>query len=318
VNNPSNPPTNVYSGVNPNPRSEINKDPVSWNTFSIILHVADYFVGTFNVAIWYGYRDTAVEEYRNTWQYRSVRLRSLFWSAHILFIIPLAIFMSAAPLCIPYLVLPLAQEQAWLHRCDSYPMYAILYGRLYDSPPSQVPTVSFYYTGKPASLPLYSYAITTDYDQNRPWSLYLVDNSTPDVQYLNVTFDNSAATISAACAPGYDTQQPCATGTFQIDPKLQVITTDKLTNTSTGLISDSDHWYYPNHIDAPSYIMTRYPSGQNNQSIILQSAVTQPNACWNLRICSIGPPDSAIISVLGLTLVQQDLYGQDCSKPVLS
>ncbi|KAJ7050824.1 hypothetical protein C8F01DRAFT_1000165, partial [Mycena amicta] len=259
--------TDIRAATNPNPRNGVNRGHAGWQAYYLCMYVIGFFLGCFNIAAW-------------------------------AICVPLAVIMAFGPFFAPVAGVRVAQEQAWLHRCDSFSMEVLLEGVPFNAPQSLFPTATLYSRPYGSLLEASQYNLTS----NNASSAQLTMAFGYDIETIEYNFDLS--TFQATCTNG----SQCGSGTFQDTGRLSFSVNDGSSETNLSAVDKS--WDYKKNDDAPSYILKDVATG----AMVLRTAVTQPGHCRVLKVCA----ESAGLETLapiGLTLLKQNEYSRVCTTP---
>ncbi|KAL4241419.1 hypothetical protein ABKN59_000299 [Abortiporus biennis] len=332
----------VQACVSPNPRTAVNRTHSGFQGYEVMMYIFGFFWSSVNAFVTWGYFAWLCSSNgtkRNSSGYTFVKV--LF---NLLVVFPVFVVLVVMPFFGGWIVVPLAQKWAWNHRCDTYPMYAILDGKgYYDA--RYIPNVAhFYQTGNINSL--YTFDIS-DNDSSDIWNFHLREWDTdqsqipldfyPTMQQISYNFidDSVTANCTIPVAPGSNnvTSVPCLTGTFNPNTPLSFnLTSIPLLNTTSNpsaipqvntlLRTVDKQWAFGD--DAPSLILRAVDPSSNTlrQTNIIRTAVTKKGDCTQLKVCLAGVPGregaavgAEIMAPLGLILMRQADYANECTAP---
>jgi hypothetical protein len=217
---------------------------------------------------------------------------------------------------------PDTSQQAWNHRCDSFPVEVVLDGLAYKSPESQVPLASFYFWENGVRTKYYEYTLSQDDAVSNLWRFNLrnVESHVPVAVYplvLSVSYQLVNDTVSAHCVTGPEgAAGECMRGTFDPGRRLTFSLSDTRlpTNKTTRLRAVDDDWLF--YKGSPRFILREvpldYPNGLGD--IIVQTVVTRPGLCTSLKVCLARGVGLETITPLGLALLKQNNPADKCTK----
>ncbi|TCD66825.1 hypothetical protein EIP91_000903 [Steccherinum ochraceum] len=328
----------VKACVDPNPRTGVNKTHAGFEGYEVMMFIFGFFWTSVNTALAWGYFTWALESRRNGDKSSPV----LKWTVNLLIAFPIAAFLCIMPAFGGWIVVPLAQRQSWNHRCDSFPMYAVLDGRGFKDP-SYIPNVVHFYQGRDELL--FSYDIS-DGASSDFWTFQLREFDAaqssiplelyPTLQHIQYDFINDTltgnCTLPATPGSSITNSTSCMTGTFNPNdwlsfnltstiPLNNSAPTDTIPSTTTVLRTVDKQWAF-NGDDAPSLILdTVDPLTDKLQSTVLRTAVTKRGDCTQLKVC-LGGTDrpgglvgAEVLSPMGLIMIRQSDYAQSCTIP---
>ncbi|THH33627.1 hypothetical protein EUX98_g498 [Antrodiella citrinella] len=319
----------TMSYVQPNPHTAVNRTYKGFQAYKITMFLFGWIWSPVNVLVYWAYF---------AWALTSRRGRSICIG------LPLTLFIIIIPAFGGWIVVPIVERWAWNHRCDSYPMFAVLDGRgYYDA--SYVPNVVHFYSGKSLhATPLFTYIINSDSDSDL-WTFELreFDNAQdqipldyyPTLQSVQYDFLNDTLTgnCTTPVAPGSSitNSTTCMTGTYNPNDWLSfnISSNIPLNNTVSGspvppttavLRTVDKQWTYDN--DAPSLILkTVDPLTNSLQRQVLCTAVGWAADCTQLKVClaGTGTPGGLIgaevLAPLGLVMIRQGDHAATCGQP---
>ncbi|THH33628.1 hypothetical protein EUX98_g499 [Antrodiella citrinella] len=243
-----------------------------------------------------------------------------------------------------WIVVPIAERAAWNHRCDSYPMFAVLDGRGYKDA-SFVPNVVHFYSGKSLhATPLFTYIINSNSDSDL-WTFELREfddaqdqiplDYYPTLQSVQYDFLNDTLTgnCTTPVAPGSSitNSTACMIGTYNPNDWLSFNITSNipLNDTTSGspvpfttttLRTVDRQWSFSN--DVPSLILrTVDPLTNTLQREVLRTAVAKATDCTQLKVCLAGTGTTGglvgaeVLVPLGLVMIRQADYARTCGDP---
>jgi len=328
----------VRAAVDPNPHTWVNKSHSGFKAFQICMFIYGTLVSVVNTCITYVLFSTDLDRGYKPLVQRYIRMpRIILYIA----IFPVAAFFCIMPAFGGLIVLAIAQNAAWNHRCDPYPMYVILDGRSVKNP-SYTPNVArFYQQGSSQSL--FTYDVNSNSNADF-WTFQLREFDTAqsliplnlyptlqDVQYdfINDTITGNC-TVPAAPGSSITNSTSCTSGTFNPNNWLSFNLTSSIPlndttvpapSTTTFLQAVDKQWAFTN--DAPSLILdTVNPATSALQQAVLQTAVTKRGDCTQLKVCiaGISGRESSLVGAevmapLGLILIRQADYATECTTP---
>ncbi|KAH8106305.1 hypothetical protein BXZ70DRAFT_431020 [Cristinia sonorae] len=337
----------VKASVDPNPRTAVNRTKAAFTGFEIMMFIWGFFLSCINLTmVWTIIFWVAMDPLFNgpDWRNVSPRRKAFKWSFAIFIAFPICACLLVLPGFGGWILVPLAQSWAWDHRCDSYPMYAVLDARSFKDP-SYIPNVAKFYQTDTNQL-LFTYDVNegTDSDLwmfavrqfNTPSGLIPVDQY-PTLQSIQYDFINTALTgnCTVPISPGSSntTTMACMTGTYNPDKWLSFNVTSivPLNNTdlstpvpsSTTLLRTVDkEWVFGDN-NAPALILrTVNPvTDQLTDQTVLRTAVTKRGDCTALKVCLSGTArlgsivGAEVLAPLGLILIRQVDHARICTLP---
>ncbi|KAJ7245407.1 hypothetical protein B0H12DRAFT_787038 [Mycena haematopus] len=278
----------------------------------MMMYVFGFFWGCVNIIVWMWYFQTAGNFPRTRFGHDSTssKLVRLFgkWG-RIGILLPISVIMGLGPFFAPVIGEKLAQQQAWLHRCDSFMTEVVLNGLFFNSPDDDAPMASFYFRQPNGTLQKqYDYNLTNDDVNPSIWHFALLPSSGAYAQIQSVTYNFDNFTFVATCSG--NTYQ-CSQGSFQDTGLLSFFITDISNSTVENLRADN----YGHHSDdAPSYILKQVEADGSLGSVVVRTAVTQPGHCTTLKLCA-NDASIATLAPVGLTLFAQNEYSKVCTTP---
>ncbi|KAJ3478124.1 hypothetical protein NLI96_g9985 [Meripilus lineatus] len=241
-----------------------------------------------------------------------------------LVILPLWLSLIIFPFFGGPIIVPIAKQVAWNHRCDDYPMYAVLEGRSYHDSRSTPNVAHFFQTA--TKLQLYTYSISDARDSDvwsfglRRWDAerdQIPDGLYPTLQQVSYNFVEN--TLSGNCKNSNGSSaSPCLVGTFSPDPyvdfslalfpnidlglhqgsqgvagQLPIPRESKRGHTAplpanaTQLRAINKEWAFKD--SAPSLLLKRYDTDAGRyQETVLQTVIAHPSDCTKLKVCLNG------------------------------
>ncbi|KAJ6469331.1 hypothetical protein C8R45DRAFT_428778 [Mycena sanguinolenta] len=138
----------IRSATNPNPRTIVNKSHPGWQAYYLLMYVFGFFWGCVNIVVWMWYFQSADNYPRTRFgaghdSMLSQIVRFLGKWGRIGILVPVAVIMGLAPFFSPVIGEKIAQQQAWLHRCDSFNGEVVLSGLFFNSPDNRHPLRRF-------------------------------------------------------------------------------------------------------------------------------------------------------------------------------
>ncbi|KAF7338824.1 hypothetical protein MSAN_02205100 [Mycena sanguinolenta] len=308
----------IRSATDPNPRTVVNKSHPGWQAYYLMMYVFGFFWGCVNIVVCMWYFQSADNSPRTRFGDRNSTFSQIARSARkwgrIGILVPVAVILGLGPFFAPVVGERIAQQQAWVHRCDSFNGEVVLNGLFFNSPANEAPIASFYFRQPNGTLQKqYDYNLTNDAVNPSIWYFSLLSGSGSAAQIQNVTYDLNNFTFVATC-PGNATQ--CTKGTFQDAGYLSFLILDEASNATIANLKTVDRdWDYGHHSDdAPSYILKEVDADGSLGNVVVRTAVTEPGHCTTLKMCANDASISTLAPV-GLTLYAQNKYSVVCSTP---
>ncbi|KAJ7512002.1 hypothetical protein B0H11DRAFT_1699999 [Mycena galericulata] len=244
----------------------------------------------------------------------STRSQALHYSwrcFRILILLPISVVMGLGPFFAPVIGVKLAQEQAWLHRCDDFMVEVVLSGLSFSATDDEAPIAMFYFRQPNGILQQGpEYNLTNDPFNASIWN-FMLSPGQPLVEGPSITYNVSNSTLDAICP---DATSPCTTGSYQPNPNGHL--SFSLTNSSTtvNMMAVDKQWVYDQSDDAPSFLLKEVQPNGSLGKVVVRTAVTQPGHCTNLKLCA---NDASIetLAPVGLTLMKQNEYARVCTTP---
>ncbi|KAI0343224.1 hypothetical protein BDW22DRAFT_1356832 [Trametopsis cervina] len=270
------------------------------------------------------------------------------WVCFLLIIfvmVPASIIITILPFFGGWIVTPIVQNWTWHHRCDGYPMYAILDAKAYNGPSYLKNMVYFYINGN--NDVQFTYEISNPEDDDQ-WYFRLkqwnVDQQSipleayPTLQSIGYNFvdftlsGNCTVPASPSVFNSNTTSSPCMSGTFDQGSELffNITSAVPLNNTANAnltssssslLLSKSKPWYVGGTPPAAILVGTDTNSGFS-EGIVSRTAVAKPHDCTELKVCIAGVPGrrgsqvmAEALTPLGVILMRQSDYAIACTTP---
>ncbi|KAF8217607.1 hypothetical protein K438DRAFT_4637 [Mycena galopus ATCC 62051] len=304
----------IHAATDPNPRDAVNKSHPGWQAYYLIMYVFGFFWGCVNIVMWMWYFQSTGDPDRTGSGRRSTSsqgLRFLRKWGHIGLVLPVAIIMGLGPFFAPVIGEKLAQQQAWLHRCDSFAAEVVLNGVFYNSPDNEPAVATFYFRQSNGTLERqYDYNLTKDINDSDIWH-FVLSGSQPPTQIPSITYYFNNFTFVATC-PGNTTQ--CNQGSYEGSGFLSFSIAYSSNSTIVNLRAVDKDWDYGHSDDAPSYLLKQVQADGSLGDIVVRTAVTQPGHCTTLKLCA-NDADIATLAPVGLTLFAQNEYSKVCTTP---
>ncbi|KAI0080681.1 hypothetical protein K474DRAFT_1704492 [Panus rudis PR-1116 ss-1] len=313
----------VMACVNPNPRTAVNITHSKFAAYEGMMFFFGFVWGVVNLAMAGIYYTLAFGGRRVLPPVLSF-LMVLF---NVLIMFPIWAFLVIMPFFGGWIVVPLAQRYAWDHRCDSYPMYAILDAKAYNGP-RYVPNVAhFYQRGQSQSL------FTFDINENEDgdlWGFHLREwdadqASIPIDMYPTLQTDflrlHRQLEHRFRQFGTFDVGDPLSFNLTSVVPLNNTFDLSTVASSNTILRTLDKQWAFSD--DAPSFILrTVDPSDDSLKDTVVRSAVTKKGDCTQLKVCLAGLPDQQgtivggpVLAPLGIILMRQADYGVACTTP---
>ncbi|EJD37735.1 hypothetical protein AURDEDRAFT_173244 [Auricularia subglabra TFB-10046 SS5] len=317
----------VHAGTHPNPRIAVNATHQAWKTYSSSLYIFGFILGAYNAIFWilfflspYGPRRHTTQMSRKgvivrstsslpedgsqkaaSWPPKSDSWPKIRRALEFALLVPMAVVLSTAPFAVPWIAMPLMQEFAWNHRCDSWPVEAVLVGRAGSNAHS---TATFFFDHAEAySFDLYDrMSLLYRYqegDKEQP--------SFPMPTLQNVTYDLSTSSAVGICLFSGQ-KQNCLSANMDLDLDSTSylrfeIAADLGFGVRHHVLHAIDHdWQYSD--DAPSMILRDELTGES----VLRTAVTKRGDCAQLKVCLNTSNEARMLVPIGLMLIFQEKW----------
>lgn len=353
----------VQACVDPNPHTAVNRTHAGFEAYEALMFIFGFPWGIVNLVVVGAYfasiREGPDSSYRPVWK----NLVLFFFSAFV--VVPIGIALIILPFFGGWIIVPIVQhvgrqlnplsgrthcllatpQYTWNHRCDNYPMYAILDAKSYNDPQYVTNKAYFYEQGHSDTLFTYEIANPGDADiwtfSLRTWDSMQSSIPLPmypTLQFVQYDFVNStltgnctvpisptntnSSTISSICLNG--TYDPGNVLSFDLTSSIPLNNTSNATavpSLTTSLRSEDKQWSFSD--DAPSLILRQVDATRNTlEEIVLRTAVTKQSDCTELKVCLAGTgvsPGSVVgaevLAPLGLILMRQADYAIYCTTP---
>ncbi|KAJ7459282.1 hypothetical protein FB451DRAFT_571535 [Mycena latifolia] len=300
----------VRAATDPNPRTAVNKSHAGWQAYYLIMYVFGFFLGCVNlvVALWYFQATRSPAGIRT--RKSDSRILNLAWrTARILVLVPVSVILVSGPFFAPVVGVKLAQEQAWIHRCDPFPVEIILTGLSFNAPGTATPIATFSLRENGIVGSTYVYTLGVN---GSIWHFGPSPGQSPVTSQLpTVTYNIDNSSLMATCSG--NTSQ-CTQGTFQESGVLSFALTNSFSSTHVNSRAVDRDWVYGKSDDAPSFILKEVNPDGSLGDVVVRTAVTQPGHCSVLKMCANGATVEALAPV-GLTLMKQNEYSKVCTTP---
>ncbi|TCD66645.1 hypothetical protein EIP91_001062 [Steccherinum ochraceum] len=322
----------VKACVDPNPRTAVNRTHSGFIAFQVMMFIFGFALSAVNLLIFRIY-------YGAQFDSKESRPSAKKWALHILVVFPVMLFFAVMPAFGGWIVVPIAQNWAWNHRCDSYPMYAILDAKSTKDAAFTPNIAHFYQTGSSQSL--FSFSVNSDSSSDL-WTFHFRELDAPqtttaadripslqrvDYDFVNDTLTGTCTT-SASSNSSMAVSTPCVSGSFNPTDWLSFTLASNVTlvnSTSPAsprnifLRTVDQEWSFSN--DAPSLILdTVDPNLNTLGQTVLRTAVTKRGDCTQLKVClnGIDGVDGSVVGAevmapLGLILIRQADYALQCT-----
>ncbi|EJD45328.1 hypothetical protein AURDEDRAFT_184814 [Auricularia subglabra TFB-10046 SS5] len=309
----------VWTGTHPNPRTIINSGDGRWSAFQTGMNFFGFILSTFNAVAWFlvyrsglifttparstprppaSPREKTLTPASTFLSRRSTQKPKNSQKAIAWMLSPLAIATILAPFVTPFAALPLAQEWAWNHRCDGWPIEIVLKGQ---STPGVQSTATF----MQHHALLYIFAL---YNQR---SFAYVPSSAASAsppRVRNITYDLAYSTFTSICS------EPCVSGTMDQDiqgiSRLTFVVHSSPGNRTSTLRAVDKGWQAPS--EAPSVILRDETDGFE----AMRTVVTKRGDCAALKVCvaELGEPEMLVPVGMLLVFMEKWAAGSTCGK----
>lgn len=313
----------ILAGTRPNPRFAANATHRAWTAYSSALNIFGFLLGAYNTIVWFLY-------FRNVHQHRrglsparrpavekdqepksSVvlsfpellrpRSRRAYTILNLGVLLPVAIILIVGPFVVPLVSMPLAQQWAWDHRCDTWPVEVVLIGRPQENVHSSA--VFSFERQKAYTFDLYDgrsfvYRSQVADEQNSAF---------PPPELQNITYDLSTARVAGSCSFAGE-QRDCLSANMTLDlDSASYLEFEIAANLGAGpqryALRSVDHdWQYSN--DAPSMILRDPRTGES----VLRTVVTKRGDCAQLKVCANTRNEARMLVPIGLILIYQEKW----------
>ncbi|KAJ7692428.1 hypothetical protein B0H17DRAFT_1061456 [Mycena rosella] len=301
----------VRAATDPNPRTAVNRSHGGWQAYYLIMYCFGFCLGFANIVVCMWYAQSARAPARTRGATRSTMIHYSWHGARILILLPVAVILGLGPFFSPFIGVKLGQEQAWLHRCDSYPVEIVLSGLSFNAPNTSLPTATFSIRQDGILQSQYQYSLTNDAVNTSIWRFGPAPGqSLPDGQIVTYNLTNSS--VTATCAGNNTTE--CTQGSFDNSGFLSFVLTTLSNATNVNLKTVDGDWVYAKSDDAPSYMLREVKSDGSFGDVVVRTAVTEPGHCTLLKLCANGATVENLAPV-GLTLMKQNEYARVCTIP---
>ncbi|KAI0821567.1 hypothetical protein BC629DRAFT_1435371 [Irpex lacteus] len=326
----------VHGVVDPIPRNAVNRTGSGWTGYTTMMFFFGLPWGIANLVMsWWIF----VSVLKGRMMFTSTFMRVSLALFAIFVVIPVGVFITMIPFFGGWIVTPIVQTWTYHHRCDDYPMYAILDVKAYNGP-SYVKNVAYFYINGNNNMQ-FTYEISNPEDDDQ-WFFRLrrwnVEQSTipidfyPTLQSVGYNFEtgvlsgNCTVPSSPSATDNSTTTNSCVTGTFEQGTKdffFNVTSTIPLNNTANASATE-----LPPHTWAYATLLALILREQDGidgalDNIVLRTAVVKPHDCTELKVCIAGvkgreggPVMAEVLGPLGVLLMRQVDYGVECSQPV--
>ncbi|KAJ7189997.1 hypothetical protein GGX14DRAFT_607415 [Mycena pura] len=304
----------IGSATNPNPRTAVNRSHAGWQVYFLFLYLFGFLWGCVNIVVWIWYFQSTARKpvVKSRLGISSTLLPYARGFARYFILLPISVVMGLGPFFAPVAGVRIAQQQAWLHRCDSFMVEVVLDGLSFNAPAGQKAVASFSFRQPDGSLELrYQYNLTNDNASISHLTLW----SGPDVasasQVQDITYDFDNFTLLATCA-GNLTQ--CSSGSFQESGYLSFSLTNSSDSSTVNLRAVDKVWDYGKSDDAPSFLLKEVQSDDTLGDLIVRTAVTNAGHCQLLKMCA-NNAEIETLAPVGLALLKQSEYAKVCTTP---
>ncbi|KAJ7915898.1 hypothetical protein B0H13DRAFT_1609981 [Mycena leptocephala] len=303
------------AATHPNPKSAANRIHGGWQAYFLFMYVFGFFLGCVNIVVCAWYAQSARPPARTRVGNGATRSSIIYYAWHcarILVFLPVAVILGLGPFFSPFVGVKIGQKQAWLHRCDTYPVEIVLSGLSFNAPTTAIPTATFSVRQNGILQNQYQYGLTNDAVNASIWRFGPSPEQPPtDGQIITYNLDNSS--LVATCAG--NTNQ-CTQGFFASEDNgfLSFDLTNSVNSTNVKLRTVDPGWAYPENDDAPSFMLKEVQPDGNLGEVVVRTVVTQPGHCTSLKVCANGVTAETLAPV-GLTLMKQNEFGRVCTIP---
>ncbi|KAJ6580563.1 hypothetical protein DFH09DRAFT_1146135, partial [Mycena vulgaris] len=214
--------------ADPNPRTAVNRSHAGWQAYYLLMHVFGFFWGCVNIVVclWYVQAARAPVRIRSGKGVARSNVLHYGWKcARILVFVPFAVILGLGPFFSPVIGVRRAQEQAWRHRCDSFPVEIVLTGLSFNSPNTATPVASFFFRQNGVLDNQYEYSLTNDGVDPALWCFAPAPGQALTIGQT-VTYDVANSSLVATCA-GSTSQ--CTQGSFDESGFLSFTLNNSLT-----------------------------------------------------------------------------------------
>ncbi|KAJ6580541.1 hypothetical protein DFH09DRAFT_1029846 [Mycena vulgaris] len=203
----------IRAATDPNPRTAVNRSHAGWQAYYLLMYVFGFFWGCVNIVVclWYVQAARAPVRIRSGKGVARSNVLHYGWKcARILVFVPFAVILGLGPFFSPVIGVRRAQEQAWLHRCDSFPVEIVLTGLSFNSPNTATPVASFFFRQNGILDNQYEYSLTNAGVDPALWRFAPAPGQALTIGQT-VTYDVANSSLVVTCAG--NTSQ-CTQGSF--------------------------------------------------------------------------------------------------------
>ncbi|KAH8104022.1 hypothetical protein BXZ70DRAFT_1005576 [Cristinia sonorae] len=334
----------LYFFVDPNPRTAVNKTSGKFKAFEVMMYIFGFPWSLLNGLIVYHFCAAAASSPFVTKPVGRRRRPTWWFILLFIFIIaPISAVLVIFPAVGSWILVPIVQSWAWNHRCDEYPMFAVLDSRSVQDP-SYIPNVARFYQTETDKL-LFSYYLNGGEKGSNNWRFTLREFHTdqslvpitlyPTLQ--SVQYEIGNATITGNCtvpaSPGSSniTTTPCMTGTFDagawlsfnLTAAIPFNSTDTPVASTTTLLRALDKEWIFGDDKIPSLILRTVNTltGGLTTRTVLKTSVEKRGDCTAMKVCLAGTPrlgsvvGAEVMGPLGLLLIRQVNHARICTTP---
>ncbi|KAH8106304.1 hypothetical protein BXZ70DRAFT_431326 [Cristinia sonorae] len=340
-------PTDVQASVDPVPRTAVNRTKPSFTAFQAMMFIFGFLWAGVNIVVAWNYaRWVSRGAFWNgtEWGTPTGPRKAFKWLFNLFIAFPFFLLLIILPPFGGWILVPIAQNWAWNHRCDTYPMYALLDARSFKDPADTPDVVRFYQTS--TNQLLFTYDVNDGTDTNlfmfslrqfdTPQSLIPV-NQYPTLQHIQYDFLDTTlsgdCTVSTFAGSFNTTNSPCMTGTynpnewlsFNITSSVPLNGTDPSTPvpSSNTLLRTVDKEWSLSDLIAPALILRTVDplTDQLTDQTVLRTAVTKRGDCSLLKVCLAGMTHSGslvgaeVLAPLGFIMFREVDHARVCTLP---
>ncbi|KAI0699138.1 hypothetical protein BC835DRAFT_1412805 [Cytidiella melzeri] len=329
----------VMGIVDPVPRNALTRTSSGWSGYEVMMFLFGFPWSCVNLFASIGIIAGALEAGKG----RGQAMQGIMLFFIIVVLVPAGIFISILPFFGGWIVTPIVQSGAWNHRCDGYPMYAILDGKAYNGPSYVKDVAYFYLNGKNNVQFTYEISNPGDDDQwyfrLQKWNvdqLSIPVDAYPTLQSVGYNFADNTVTgnCTVPSSPSVFTNntstRPCVTGTFDQGNQFffNITSSVPLNNTadadttqsfSSALAATDSPWFVNN---APPALVLREQEPSSGSNNVLRTAVARPHDCTELKVCIAGVQGregsqvmAEVLAPLGVVLMRQSDHAVECTTP---
>ncbi|KAH8104032.1 hypothetical protein BXZ70DRAFT_1005586 [Cristinia sonorae] len=336
----------VKTTVDPNPRTVVNKTNGKFTAFEVMMYLFGFPWSIVNGWVIYWLTKVAASsEFATRPDGRYRRLAWWFIPILIFIVTPIAAVFVLLPAFGGWIVVPIVQNWAWNHRCDEYPMFAVLDSRRVQDP-SYTPNVARFYQTE-TNKPLFSYYLNGGEEDSDNWRFTLREFHTdqslipitlyPTLQSVHYGFLNSTilgnCTVPVSSGSSDVTTTSCMTGTFDAGAWLSFNLTSAVPfnntfpstpvpSTTTLLRALDKEWIF-GYNQIPSVILRTVNTLTNELTTrtVLKTSVEKRGDCTAMKVCLAGTPrlgsvvGAEVMGPLGLLLIRQADHARICTLP---